>query len=264
MPPHKPSDRVTLEAVPNAAVLRILGRSQLEFVSDLFWIRMGNMAGRAASSDECAALLPIANLIADLTPRFKFPYYVGGVMAPYRVGRSTVYENAKEAEALMARGVIAVPKYERLYLIKSYTELVMLHDPVLAAKTLEDMAALPDAPKHIRPLASRLMTQAGHFDDAREFVRTMLSSEDPQVRADAEARLMQIDLEEVLDQVDEATRQFVQTVGHRPQNLYELVARGLLKEMPVDPLGGTIELTDEGARSSTHSSRLRAFIPLED
>lgn len=263
LPPVKGSDRVTLEVVPNALVLRILARGQIDFVADLFWVRMGNMAGRATTVNESAALIPIANLIADLAPNFKYPYFVGGIMAPVRRGRSDVYDNVPEAVALMARGLKAVPTYGRLYLSKAYTELVMQHDPGAAGRTLAVMASQPDAPPYIGPLVTRLLAQGRNFNGAREFAGTLAKSEDPQVKADAEARLKQIDLEELLVQVDAASEKFMALEGRAPTGVEELVQKRLLPQTPVDPLGGEIELSAEGARSTANHDRLRVFNSLE-
>ena len=245
-------------------MLRLLARSQLEFVADLFWIRMGSMAGLASTPTESLALVPIAHLIADLAPAFKYPYFVGGIMAPVRRGLTNEYDNAPESIALLGRGIKAVPTYGRLYLTKSYNELVMTKDPAAAAATLQLMAAQPDAPSYIALLVSRLLTEGRKFDGAREFARSMALSEDPQVKAEAEARLRLIDLEQVLGMVDEAVAKFQAAEGRLPVAVEELVQRGFLAELPVDPYGGRIEITERGSRSSMTSDRLRVFIPREE
>ena len=262
-PPPKLDSSLSVGIVPNPLVLKILGRSQLEFVADLYWVRMANMAGRAVSASECGALLPIANLIADLAPRFKYPYFLGGVLAPVRKGRTAEYENVEGALALMARGVVAVPDYVRLHVQKAYTELELRHDPAAAGRTLRAASALPDAPPFLAKLAARLLAQAGQYDDARDFARAMATSEDPQLRADFELRLKQIDLEQVLVQVEEAARRYAKVEGHLTTSVQELIRKGFLPREPIDPFGGTIELTERGASSSVESRRLRAHVPTE-
>lgn len=263
-PPASLTSRVSIEVVPNPFVLRILGRSQIEFVADLLWVRMANMAGRANTASEFAALLPMGNLIADLAPRFRYPYFVGGVMAPVPIGRTGQYENVEGALKLMERGVIAIPDYVRLHVQKAYTELEMLHDPAAAGRTLRAAAAIPDAPSFLSGLAARLLTEGGRFDDARDFARTMAASDDPQVRKDFELRLKQIDLEEVLAQVENASRRYAAQEGHITTNVEELIAKGYLGQKPVDPFGGNIELTVSGARSSVETRRLRIHVPNGD
>lgn len=260
-PPPKAVSKVSMEVVPNALVIKVLGRSQLDFVADLFWVRMANMAGRANSADECAALLPIANLIADLAPRFKYPYFVGGVLAPVRQ-RDGSYANVDGALALMTRGTKVLPEYTRLQVQKAYTELEMKGDKAAAGASLRE-AALQGAPGYVARLSTRLLAQAGDYDAARDFARTMAASEDPQLKADFELRLKQIDLEEVLVQVEAAASRYAAAEGHITTSVEALVQKGYLPKVPEDPFGGTIELTVTGARSTSEPRRLRSYVPRE-
>lgn len=259
-PPPKMESKVSLEILPNPLVLKVLGRSQLDFVADLFWVRMANMAGRCFQPSECAALLPIANLIADLAPKFKYPYFVGGTLAPVHL-RNGSWANVEGAHALMVRGLQELPDYTRLRVQLAFTELDIMHDPARAGRTLREAAKLPDAPPFLLKLAARLLTEGGQYEDAREFARAMTESDDPELKEDFEHRLKMIDLEEVLVKVDDAQKRFTEAQGHPAARPEELVMSGFLSQLPVDPFGGTIELTPEGARSSVESRRLRAYVP---
>jgi hypothetical protein len=261
-PPEVAVSEVTLEILPNPLVLKVLGRSQQDFVADLFWVRMANMAGRCVKATECGALLPIANLIADLSPKFKYPYFVGGVMAPVRIGKTDQYANADGALALMTRGAKEVPDYVRLHVQKAYTELELFHDPAAAGRTLMNISRVPGAPAHLAGLATRLLNEAGQFDDALAFAQTMANSEDPNVREDFELRLKLIELERTLARVDEAAARYTTEKGQPPASVEALVAEGFLPFLPSDPFGGRIELgVTGGARSTVEERRLRAFTP---
>ncbi len=259
-PPPPMSSRVTIEMLPNPSVLRVLGRSQIEFVADLLWVRMGSMASRAERVDEYAALLPIGNLIADVDPRFKYPYFVAGVLAPVWQGKGKPYANTDGARAIMQRGIEAVPTYLRLYVQKAYIEFFMLHQPLVAAKTLRGTVNVPGAPVHLQALATRLYAQGGQFDQAEAFAREMAQSDDPEVRADFETRSKEIQLERVLVTVDKAAEQYRATTGRVAATVRELVDAALLPSIPADPFGGAIELRSDGAYSTAYKGRLRAFV----
>ena len=261
-PPAKSMSGGSLGVLPNPLLLQTLGRSQIDFVADLYWIRMANMAGTALTSAECSALLPIGNLIADLSPRFKYPYFVGGVLAPFHRRSTKEYENARGAVALMARGVVAVPDYVRLHVQKAFAELEMLHDPGSAAKTLRIAAMIPGAPSFLSGLATRLLAQSGQYEEAREFALSMALSPDPEVSADFELRVKHIDLEQTLSRVEDAVQRFHDDHGRPPAGVDELLAQGYLSEPPVDPFGGTIELSASGPRSTSDVGRLRVFEPV--
>lgn len=261
--PAETVSAVTLEVLPNAAVIRVFGRSQIHFIADLFWVRMANMASRVSNAREAALLLPLGNLIAELDPSFRYPYLVGGVMAPWRRGRTKTYDNAAEAVGFMARGIQHVP-WQRLFLQKAYTELEMLHDPASAGRTLAAAARYPDALPHVGLLAARLLAEGRNLEGAREIAQWMATSNNPQIRDDGERRLKQIDLEEVLNQVDQAIAQFEEIHRRKPSSLNELVRQGLLPGEPVDPLGGRIIVDENGPRSSVVVGRLRRYVPLGD
>jgi hypothetical protein len=252
-----------LNVLPNPQIVRIIGRSQLEFVADLFWVRMANMGGRAKTTREYAALLPIGNFIADLSPGFKFPYYLGGTLAPVRRFPTHEYDNAKEAVALMARGNIAVPNFSRLWVQKAYSEMEMLHDRLAAGRTFAQASRVPGAPAFVGPLATRLLSESGQFEDASQLAVELARSDDPDVRTDFEHRLLQIKLEELLVRVDSAIEWFKAREGRMPTSVKELVDGHDLPGHPMDPFGGEIIITADGARSTVEMSRLKAYIPME-
>jgi hypothetical protein len=259
-PPAKTSASLEVVSIlPDPILLKALFRSQLEFVADLFWIRMSNVAGTANTATEYGALIPLGNLVADLSPRFKYPYYVGGVLAPVQRGRLREYDNAEGAIALMRRGVRAVPDYTRLFIQLAWAEIEMLHDRVASARTLQAAATLPDVPSFAGGLATRLLSESGRFDEARAFAASMAQSQNPQVRADFELRLKQIALEEVLTSVDEGAARFAAEHHRPPASVGELLEAGALSVEPIDPFGGEIVLTPAGARSTVQAERLKTF-----
>jgi hypothetical protein len=262
-PPPRPDTTVRLSVLPNPQIIRVIGRSQLEFVADLFWVRMANMAGRAQTSSEYAALLPIGNFIADLSPKFKYPYLLGGALAPVRRFPSHDYDNAKEAVELMARGTRDVPTFARLYVQKAYSEMEMLHDSLSAGRTFMQASRVAGAPAFCGALATRLLSENGQFQDASQLAVELAQSDDPEVRADFQHRLLQIKLEELLVQIDAGIDAFQQREGRRPASVKELVDAHDLPGFPMDPFGGEIIITPDGARSTVEMSRLKAYIPLE-
>jgi hypothetical protein len=85
------------------------------------------------------------------------------------------------------------------------------------------------------------------------------NADTPETKAVFEHRLKLIDLEERLAQVDDAIRRFTARMGRRPSGIDELVAFGELGALPVDPMGGTIELGPRGAYSTAARERLQVF-----
>ncbi len=69
-------------APPNPEPIRVLGRSHLSLISDLVWIRAIGVATDLKVPADGAALLVWCNLVADLDPKFIYPYIFAGLLAP--------------------------------------------------------------------------------------------------------------------------------------------------------------------------------------
>jgi hypothetical protein len=126
---------------------------------------------------------------------------------------------------------------------------------------LKRASQLPGASPIMGPLATRVMAQAGRFDDARELAQAMAdSATDPETKEYFERRVKDIELERVLQQVDAATMAYWRREGSPATTVQVLVDAHDLPGPPVDPLGGKIQLDKFGrARSTSSAFRLEVF-----
>ncbi|MEW5742226.1 MAG: hypothetical protein AB1938_25140 [Myxococcota bacterium] len=248
-------------AVPDADVVRVLARSHLAMVTDLYWIRMTALGARANRPDEGRALIAWGEFVTDLDPTMFWAYAMGGILGGMRLGG--VSYNGAEAVHLLEKGTRHLDD-PRLFIYCSYAQLNLLDDPEGAAGTLMRGATKPGAPPFMAALATRLLAQEGHFERARTFAETMAQSEDPTTRETFELRLKEIERERVLTQVEAAAQTYAQRFGHVPASLATLVAEGLLAEYPVDPLGGSISLAPDGQVTVTSGARLRVFKSIDE
>ncbi|MEW6430568.1 MAG: hypothetical protein AB1730_03575 [Myxococcota bacterium] len=247
--------------LPEPRLVALAGRSHLSLITDYYWIRMTHLAAVARTPYEARALVALGDFVTELDPRLYWAYVVGGLLGPVLDGGSAAWLNVPESTALLDKGTRHIPEDGRLYLLLSYAQLNYLDDKASAAKTLERGARR--ATKHnefMAQLGTRLFAASGRFDAARSFARTMIENADtPETKAVFEHRLKLIDLEERLAQVDDAIRRFTARMGRRPSGIDELVAFGELGALPVDPMGGTIELGPRGAYSTAARERLQVF-----
>jgi len=88
------------------------------------------------------------------------------------------------------------------------------------------------------------------------FLRSMIERErDPKVRQAYQLRLQAL---ERVHQIEEAVAEFRQRYQRLPKRIEELVALGLLPDLPADPYGGTFFLDASGrVRSSSNFSKIR-------
>lgn len=245
--------------VPDARLVRVVSKPVKSMVTDLYWIRMVNLGSSARLPWEGKQLIKWGDFVTDLEPEFYHAYMVGGLLGTIDVGDETW--NVDEAIAFLEKGIKNLPDEPRLAIYQSFLLLNMKHDPAAAARTLQRASRSPRAPAYMGQLATRLFAGAGDFDAATEFAKEVSQNADAETRAFFETRLLEIEQEKLLVEVDDAAKRFTEQNARAPQTIDELVDAGLLPGVPVDPLGGTVSLTTEGARASSRPSRLRAHNP---
>jgi hypothetical protein len=243
--------------LPRVEVIRALGAPILYTVVDYYWIQTIQAVGVASTVEQYRDIYDYAQFVTELDPRFLHVYPFTGAVIPVAVGRGK-WANTEESTRILEKGVAQYPEHVYMRLLLSYNLTVFHQDYKRAAKVLEETARLPGAPEHVLGLATRLYAQAGDFDAGLALASSLADSgEDPEVRELFAQRVVELQLERVLDQVDEATSAYRKRQGRLPPNVRALVDAGDLPAMPEDPLGGSIFLDERGrARSSAQQKRL--------
>lgn len=257
--PPRPSHNVRGEAnnLPNADLVKFSGKPIISLLTDLFWVRMVNLGGTVRVPWEGKQLVRWGDFITDLDPTFVHAYIMGGLLGTVDVGQETY--NLTEAEGLLEKGTRNLPHETRLAIFLAFIYLELEHAPLKAAPVLERAARNPNAPPYLAPLATRLYAQAGAFDAARAFAEAVASQAgDEETREFFQTRLLEVQQEELLQQIDAAADAFRRAQHREAASIDELVAAGLLPGRPIDPLGGELTLTLEGARASSRPHRLQA------
>ena len=252
----------TQSSPPNAQLLRLMGRSHLSLIADLFWIRAIGVTINLKVPADGLALVLACGLVTELDPHFVWPYLVGGLLSP--MSSAAGYHNVAEANALMRKGMDEIPDDHRLPLYLSFNQLHLDHDVRAAAETLRLCARNPHAPAFMGQLASRLLAQSENFDAATEVADEMeRNSSNAEDRALFAHRRLEIERDRRLSRLQKAVDQFRAARGQPPSTLMQLLSEGFVTEIPPDPLGGEFQLT-EGTVVAPSGARLTAFFQPED
>jgi hypothetical protein len=248
--------------LPRASLLRIGGRAFLPVIADYYWLAVIQATGRAGTEAEYRDIADYAQLITDLDPDFAYVYQFAGVMLPFNHGRET-WSNTRESTAILEKGVARFPTSVFLHTILAYNYSVFEKAYGKAAHVLEEASRLPDAPRYLSLLATRLYAQAGAFDAAGAFAdQFAATAQDPETRAAFEHRKKEIALERILQHLDRAVADFQERAGRFPNDLKELVSSGQLASVPSDPLDGELYLgTDGRTYSTSQEHRLEVWEP---
>jgi hypothetical protein len=248
--------------LPRAALLRVAGRAFIPVLADYYWLTAIQAAGNANTEGQYRDIADYAQLITDLDPDFAYVYQFGGMMAPYNRGRET-WVNTRESTAILEKGFARFPNIVMLRTLLAYNYSVYEKAYVKAARLLEETARLPDAPKYISLLATRLYAQGGAFEAASAFADQFASTAaDAETRDRFEHRKREIALERILQVLDQAVASFQARTGRLPNDLNELVSSGALSGIPIDPLEGELYLGTDGRTYSTaQEHRLEVWVP---
>jgi hypothetical protein len=264
-PPQRFSQQVHMPPLlPRVEVVRVLAAPLLHLATDYYWIQTIQAVGIAATPEEYRDIYDYADLVTDLDPSFRQVYpFVGAVIPVARWDGG--WANTEESTRILEKGLKHDPKNIYLRILLSYNLTVFQKDFQKAAKLLEETSRLPGAPSHVAGLATRLYAQAGDFDAGLALASSLAgSAEQPEVRELFERRVLEVQLERLLEQVDAAAAAYQKREGRVPPNLQVLVAAGDLPGMPEDPLGGEILLDATGrARSSAQEKRLTDTVRMQ-
>jgi len=226
-------------------------RMALEFdalASDVYWIRaIQHYGGDRLAGDgrrEYELLQPLLDLTTTLDPFFTVAYRFGAIFLseapPGGPGRPD------QAIALLEKGIAAQPEKWQYFHDIAFVHYWHLHDPLTAASWFQRAAAQPDAPNWLRPLAAT-MASARDRSAARMLWQQILESDQPWMRRTAQRSLTQL---QALDQIDELQALVLRAdlpAGRRVM-WTDLVRRGIVPGVPVDPAGTPYQLDPDSGR----------------
>ena len=222
-----------------------LKRIWLEFDAlgaDTYWIRAIQHYGGDRLTEGRARrfelLYPLLDITTTLDPYFNIAYRFGAIFLsegyPGGPGRP------EQAVALLRKGIAAQPGKWQYYHDIAFVYYWTLRDFKAAAEWFQRAAAQPGAPNWLTPLSASMLARGGDRGSARFLWRQLLNAEQAWMRQNAQRALLQL---QALDEIDALEA----IIGRHPPagGVYSwngLVARGVLRGVPVDPTGTPYEL----------------------
>lgn len=234
---------------------RTVARPFVPLLVDLMWLRALNAIALRDSEAKNRALYEYGVAITDLDPRFKLSYEFIGLNIPFAVARNT-FSGGDLACDLYRRGLRVFPEDIKLHVYLGFSLFHHQRKFSEASDVFARAARLPGALHYMAPLAARLKSHAGEADDALQLTKELLAEEtDESVRAELEARIGELEVEVVLQQIDRISLTFYERTGHVARTLDELRVLGLYSGPDVDPAGGIISIQADGKATSTSLTR---------
>lgn len=208
------------------ALTRVIAKSALPLVVDIYWLRAINAIGTARTEAEHRNLNEYATVITTLDPDFSHAYRVLGLAIPFNRGREE-WTHGELAISLLERGVARFPRDLPLQLLLGYSLMSFSDRYAEAAKAFVAASELPGAPPFAALLATRLYLKSDQFETALHLAQSMRdSATTDEERARFEHRISELQDERVLRQLDQLGARFREKHGRFPSGARELRADG--------------------------------------
>ena len=164
----------------------------------------------------------------------------------------------QQAIQLSEYGIGNNPGDWRLYYNLGFIYYMELKDYSKAADAFARGAEVPGAHPFLKVMAAQMAQHAGELQMAQMMWTTAYqSTQDPDIRDNAAAHLLALKVEEDIINLEKLVSLYRERTGDWPSSFSELEATGLLRALPLDPLGQPYKLEPEGRVEVREPSRFR-------
>jgi tetratricopeptide (TPR) repeat protein len=233
----------------------VMGFEQI--AADIIWLRAIQVIGEDTVTPKGYDWIYHAlDVVTTLDPKFAYAYQLGGVTL------SVLGKAPEKSNTLLLKGMRENPEIWQIPFYIGFNNFFYLNDYGSAAEYMAKASELPGHPAYLPKLAARLYVQAGDPDVALEFLLRMYKeTADEKVRATLGQRIKEVIVERDAKFLEEAIKRYKDVYKAYPERLIELVERGIITELPHEPLGGYYYFNPEDGRvySSVVKERMRVY-----
>jgi hypothetical protein len=240
----------TLEEVlyiPSPKILKRMSLGYNGLLADVYWTRAVQYFGwkHRAKAMQYQLLAPLLDITTELDPHLIVAYQFGaaflGQKPPEGAGEPA------RAVALVERGIQANPGRWQLYYELGFLQYMELHDPAAAARAFVRGSQIPGSHPFLKVLAAAMAQHAGEVQTARIlWTTTYETTEDNLIRANAVKHLRALKVDEDVPRLEALVADYKRRTGQQPASWMSLLKAGLLRGVPVDPLGQPYKLMPDG------------------
>ncbi len=240
----------TLEEVLYITSPKVLKRLSLGYeglLADVYWTRAVQYFGNKhyQGAQKYALLAPLLEIATALDPHLVVAYEFGAnFLAPKPPNGGGMPERAIQ---LAEFGIRNNPNEWQLDYDLGFIYYMDLKDYPKAAEAFAQGSKIPGAHPWLKLLAALMAEHAGDLETARlMWTTTYQTTNDRNVRANAAAHLRALQVDEDVTALEKLAAQFRERTGHLPASFADLEAAGMIRGMPVDPLGHAYKLMADG------------------
>lgn len=236
--------------IPQAEVLKFIAADQKIFIADslvmksLFYFGslMGNSSAKFVLPPDYFGLYNTIETALKLDPYNMDAYYFAQAVLVWDAKR------VKEANTLLEYGIKYRTWDNQLPFFLGFNYAYFLRDYPNAAKYYQKAADLSGEPL-LAKLAGRYMYEAGQTDLALAYLGTMgKSARSAAIKKEFQVRIAAF---KEVKRIETAIAEYKKDFGTVPKSIDELLRKGYLIVLPVDPYGGQFFISENGQVRST-------------
>ncbi len=241
--------------IPSPKVLKYISLGYTGLMADIYWTRAVQYFGwhHRLKSRDYQLLAPLLDITTELDPHLIVAYQFGSIFLAQRPPEGA--GEPEKAVQLVERGIRRNPNTWQLYYELGFLQYLELHDPAAAARSFDRGSEVPGAHPFLKVLAAAMAQHAGELGTARLlWMTTYETTPDAMIRDNALKHLRALRVDEDVTELDKLVAEFRQRTGREPTSIFELIQAGLLRGVPLDPLGhpyrlvnGRVEVVDPDA-----------------
>jgi len=239
----------TLEEVLYVSSPKLLKRASLGYnglLADIYWTRAVQYYGGKHHEDarRYDLLWPLLNITTQLDPHLIPAYLFGGTFLSQKPPSGE--GNEDKAIELVEFGIRNNSDDWHLYYDLGYI-YYDVKDYHGASDAFERGSRVPNAHPFLKTLAAQMARHGGELETARMLWRAAYeTSHEKNLRANAAAHLRAVQADLDVTELERLVEVYRQQTGHFPESFGEMNAAGLLRGIPLDPLGNPYKLTSNG------------------
>jgi len=233
--------------LPTADRVRLTTLGFDAFAADLLWFDTVNYFGKEFHQNgRFEWFAHRCRLVTELHPKSLERFEFCATLL------SWIAKDPRSSNEILTRAHQHFPGDWHVLYLRSFNSWYFLNDAAGAAEDLRIAATMDGAPPLIASLASRLLTSATDPNVVVDFLTdSVRRTADPNARAALEERLRQARLTRDLYYLNRAVAEFAARLGRPPSSFDELIATGLLRQLPAEPFGGAYQLSGDRVVSSS-------------
>jgi tetratricopeptide (TPR) repeat protein len=241
---HQTEDILLL---PSGEAVKKLSLGFESFMADIYWIRAVQYFGGGRINDPTRKfdlLQPLLDITTTLDPAMIPVYQFGAVFLsePPPIGA----DNPKAAIKLLRKGIAANPDNPDLYLSLGFVYYWQLKDYREAAQVFLEGSEHQKGKLWLRNLAAYTLARGGDRATSKYlWAQIYETANNPRAKENALAHLMELEAEEQIEALEKVSARFRELNGRPPRNFIELIVRGALRAVPLDPSGVPYHLDSE-------------------